>query len=1532
MQHIHIFVCLILINKVNSQYVSCTKGSDCTYVGCVPSSQGGSNYGCNTIANGGFQYVGAWATYTVFANGYPSSVCVKFDAFTGQTSACGAPRQACTTVADCQYSGCIASQATVNNLYGCSGYQVLQWNGAVWTQSSTTAGMDSGVCISYSSGASIFYCAVKPPCPTSCTSGSYVGSCGCNVCPMGSYCNGTVNLTCTTGTFSSASSMSVCTNCTAGTFTSKTGSTVCTNCATGTITATTGRSVCTNCSVGTFAGAPGLSICTSCGAGTFGSTVALSACASCIAGTFTASTGLSTCFSCPVNAFCLNGSATNCTSTCNSNQYVSSACTSTNNRVCASCPANSFCNGTTATLCDTCLSSQYETTSCTTTTNRACAACPAQSFCNGLSFTNCTVCTNNQYETRACNATVDRVCSSCKLTTGGVQTFINATHYYNQFLTSGTMDIPQNTVCDVLVVAAGGRGGLGAFGGGGGAGEVVYYPALSLLTGIYNVVVGTDSSVFSSRESNIKMPVLACPSNSTVLFSSASEIKISQSYCNTFYQFNGENQVLLKSSTYSVTFSPTTGTITLLNTISLASMVDKSYPIVRDTTTEAVINPDVWYKFDDDANIGYDSMGVAHMTSSGTVDTVVGIKGAYQAKTNGITYLSTTTFPSINAKSFSISCWVKAMDPAGDGGVVFSYNLGATGINTRNCITIALSNTVVTIRFGNDDLIYTSTLNYQNRLIFLTFTFNAVNFAQILYENGVQVATRTAAVTLSMSSPQLMAIARKNFNAQISTSAIEVDDLRLYNNRVLTSAQVSELYKGRFTYIQSPIVSQATGGGNGGSWGSTAGSTNRRFPSKAFTTAGTETTATLNGQTCYKMTITVDTADVTYGSGDYEVFYSSQNYVNDDSRSGPGLFNYVGGSEEGAHWRSNNYATSTGILTTQGNSYFLISDYKGDWVCIKLPVPIAITSYSLTARSTWNNRAPKTFRLYASNDGINWVALQTVTATYTSDVYTNTALSSNTVLYVYYAMVVNSLIGGASSSHIMNFNEWTINGKQQSYTAPVSGGSGGGGLGNRLSAQINSGASAGAPFDSTYSKLNAGSSGTSTTGGHGGSATATGRFSTTITGTTTSYGDGGDGASSSSTPVVRTNYGDGGDGNGGFGLGGTIILACKVNNFCDGIVSQPCSSDCNPSQYENTSCTTSTNRVCVSCPPNYYCNGVKATPCTTCALDQFESLACNSTTNRNCTSCPVNNFCNGVTATPCRAVCNSSEYETSACTSTTNRICAPCPANSFCNGISFTNCTLPCSASQYENSTCTPTTNRVCVSCPFSSFCNGTSWTGCTVCLPSQYETTPCTSTTNRVCNNCPVEAYCNGLNATNCTALCSPTQYESTACTSTTNRICASCPANSYCDGVTYKACNQKCFIHGTYYVSSCNISNDIVCFPCTNKPANSYYVNIGTTATNCPWSCNSGYALTGGSCVACTNKPANSFYNASGTTTSNCPWMCNDGYQLLSGACSLCPQGTFCSSNLIHTCVDNSKSAQGSGSLQNCQCDAGYFGPDLV
>jgi hypothetical protein len=255
------------------------------------------------------------------------------------------------------------------------------------------------------------------------------------------------------------------------------------------------------------------------------------------------------------------------------------------------------------------------------------------------------------------------------------------------------------------------------------------------------------------------------------------------------------------------------------------------------------------------------------------------------------------------------------------------------------------------------------------------------------------------------------------------------------------------------------------------------------------------------------------------------------------------VIDYISTAGSGQWAGANAQYSTTTPFAYIGTNYLSESTYKGEFVVFKLPVAIAITSYTIyqVQSTTGRTRAPKHFKICGSNNGTTWFIIQTITnATYTNDLYTNTQLSTNTTTYLYYGMVINQITGNGGLTQIA---EWIINGKEQleNLTDSTSGGSGGGGFGNILITQ--NGAVAGTPFNITHSKITNGYNGTTTQGGNGGSALISGDgYSEVITGSNIIVGKGGTGATSSSIPSTKTNYGDGGDGNNGYAFQGVVII------------------------------------------------------------------------------------------------------------------------------------------------------------------------------------------------------------------------------------------------------------------------------------------------------------------------------------------------------------------------------------------------------
>ena len=156
-----------------------------------------------------------------------------------------------------------------------------------------------------------------------------------------------------------------------------------------------------------------------------------------------------------------------------------------------------------------------------------------------------------------------------------------------------------------------------------------------------------------------------------------------------------------------------------------------------------------------------------------------------------------------------------------------------------------------------------------------------------------------------------------------------------------------------------------------------------------------------------------------YGNGTYIMSWSSSGTGGNPSNCF-NTANIIGGS-----WGAGQY--SNGLYL---GSAFIVPDYLGDWLKIQLPVPIILSSIAFIMRSSTialQDRAPRDYKIYGSNDGINWVELINKVGAVYNTLFIHEETTSGKIPYSHYALVVNKLNTGATS---LNFDEWYINGKE----------------------------------------------------------------------------------------------------------------------------------------------------------------------------------------------------------------------------------------------------------------------------------------------------------------------------------------------------------------------------------------------------------------------------------------------------------------------------------------------------------------------
>jgi hypothetical protein len=94
------------------------------------------------------------------------------------------------------------------------------------------------------------------------------------------------------------------------------------------------------------------------------------------------------------------------------------------------------------------------------------------------------------------------------------------------------------------------------------------------------------------------------------------------------------------------------------------------------------------------------------------------------------------------------------------------------------------------------------------------------------------------------------------------------------------------------------------------------------------------------------------------------------------------------------------------------------------WVQYQSTVPAIVTRYTLTSANDVPERDPKNWKLAGSNDGVNWIVLDSqVNQTFASRLLTKTySISNNTVFYTYYRFSITANNGHSGTQ----FAEWEL--------------------------------------------------------------------------------------------------------------------------------------------------------------------------------------------------------------------------------------------------------------------------------------------------------------------------------------------------------------------------------------------------------------------------------------------------------------------------------------------------------------------------
>ena len=206
----------------------------------------------------------------------------------------------------------------------------------------------------------------------------------------------------------------------------------------------------------------------------------------------------------------------------------------------------------------------------------------------------------------------------------------------------------------------------------------------------------------------------------------------------------------------------------------------------------------------------------------------------------------------------------------------------------------------------------------------------------------------------------------------------------------------------------------------------------RQYPPKAYNSRTSDTTTSTNilNKTTIIETITLNTSGITYGFGTYEIYCSSRVNTGEPMYKAL-LFNYTNNDTHGAQWQDGNY--TDGVYN---KSNFIVSDYTGEWIVIKLPSPIILTKFTFELRVSAYGpdtfRTPAEWKCYGSNDGITFDEIKSASNLnrltindYINRIYTKIVNTKKPYLYI--GFVINKTLTGATQ---LNFMELQLFGRE----------------------------------------------------------------------------------------------------------------------------------------------------------------------------------------------------------------------------------------------------------------------------------------------------------------------------------------------------------------------------------------------------------------------------------------------------------------------------------------------------------------------
>ena len=219
---------------------------------------------------------------------------------------------------------------------------------------------------------------------------------------------------------------------------------------------------------------------------------------------------------------------------------------------------------------------------------------------------------------------------------------------------------------------------------------------------------------------------------------------------------------------------------------------------------DVILNPIVWYKFDNSADIGLDSMGNHNLTNNSIVynstNFVRGTGSATFAGANFCYLVKSTGFANLNNTDFTLSFWSYRTNTTASNR--YFFQIGNNTIINNKLYQFYIYRTFQNkflISFVNDLISLQDTTPYLNEWVFIAFAFEASTRQCKFFVNGVNIASKVLLYDFEMT--QEIRVGTQF--AQFSNFQGQYDDFRIYNY-YLSANEINFLYNNMKPTFVSP--------------------------------------------------------------------------------------------------------------------------------------------------------------------------------------------------------------------------------------------------------------------------------------------------------------------------------------------------------------------------------------------------------------------------------------------------------------------------------------------------------------------------------------------------------------------------------------------------------------------------------------------------------------------------------------------------------------------------------------------------------